>query len=323
MSDDVTQAPGEAAAETETGQDATADDDALGVWLRAGREAAGLGHEAVAAALHLDPGVIAALEADDFAALGAPVFVKGHLRALAGHLGLDAEEALRRYTSTAGTSGTEPPELVVQYQQPLRRNRVQPVLVGLAGIAGLAIVVALILFFVGGAGFGGGRAVSQPPAADASNVEVPTSASVERFASSTDAPTGSEAPAMTEEADTPSADFASRLAEARARSTQAPTAAVAQTPAGATTSPPTRAAAAGSGLELTFSEACWYEVRDAEGTRLATGTAAPGDTRRVDGPRPLSLTLGVADAATLTLDGAPVDIPASARRGRSARLTLR
>ncbi|MEO0344684.1 MAG: RodZ domain-containing protein [Pseudomonadota bacterium] len=294
MTDDATQDAPASAAEAEP---------ALGAWLREGRESAGLGVEAVAAALHLDPGVITALESDDFSALGAPVFVKGHLRALAGHVGLDVDDAMRRYAATVGDSGAEPPELVVQYQQPIRRNRVAPLLTLLAVAAVIAAMVAAILLWPRGA---------ETSAATSSAPETATQPTQDVDASTSEP----------ESEPATNADFASRLAEARERASQSTTTSAATTPAPAAAAPVTSTATAAAGLEIRFTAECWFEVLDAEGRRLATGTAAAGDRRRIDGPRPLSVTLGVADAATLILDGEAVSIPASARRGRSARLTL-
>ena len=52
----------------------------IGARLRAGRERMGLTLLQVAEKLHVDAKVIESLEAERFDALGAPVFVKGHLR---------------------------------------------------------------------------------------------------------------------------------------------------------------------------------------------------------------------------------------------------
>jgi len=60
--------------------------------LRLARESHGLSEQQAAEALNLDPMVVTVLEANDFAALGAPVFVRGHLRRYAGFLGLPEEE---------------------------------------------------------------------------------------------------------------------------------------------------------------------------------------------------------------------------------------
>lgn len=303
MSDDQGQHPDDAPNDAEA---------ALGSWLRAAREAAGLGTEAVAAALHLDPEVVAALEAESFESLGAPVFVRGHVRALANHLELDPKEAMRRYEATAGETGVRPPDLVVQYQRPIRRNRLAPALVvAIVALLTIALVTVFLLW-------PDGRARSREPVRDAgTDVGVADADAAEPTdPAQSMAPATAAAPqAVPSAADSESSDFAARLAEARARSaanvTRAPEPVVEQP------------AAERTGLTLRFSGECWFEVRDANGRRLATGTAAPGETRSVDGARPLSVTLGVADAVALTLDGSPVEIPAESRRGRSARMTLR
>lgn len=302
MSDEQGQQP------EDTPDDATA---SLGSWLREAREAAGLGTEAVAAALHLDPEIVAALEAEAFETLGAPVFVKGHVRALANHLELDLEEAMRRYETTAGESGVRPPDLVVQYQRPIRRNRLAPALV-IAVIALLTIaLVSVFLLWPDG-----GSTTRETIADDASDMAVTTDAAPEPAdAQSAEPVSGPATQAPPETAAAESSDFAARLAEARARSAASETRApepVAERPA-----------PEAAGLTLRFAGECWFEVRDANGRRLATGTAAAGETRSLDGARPLTVTLGVADVVSLTLDGASVEIPAESRRGRSARLTLR
>ncbi|MGB6605215.1 MAG: helix-turn-helix domain-containing protein, partial [Steroidobacteraceae bacterium] len=59
-----------------------ADGDARGIGarLRAAREKRGLTVLQAAEKLHVDARVLEALETGDFAALGAPVYVRGHLR---------------------------------------------------------------------------------------------------------------------------------------------------------------------------------------------------------------------------------------------------
>ena len=68
-----------------------------GARLKREREASGLTEQQAAEALNLDPTVIMVLEANDFAALGAPVFVKGHLRRYASMLGLAQDEIVGAY----------------------------------------------------------------------------------------------------------------------------------------------------------------------------------------------------------------------------------
>ena len=54
----------------------------IGARLRAGREKLGLTILQAAERLHVDPKILESLEIEDFDALGAPVFARGHLRQL-------------------------------------------------------------------------------------------------------------------------------------------------------------------------------------------------------------------------------------------------
>jgi cytoskeleton protein RodZ len=63
------------------------DADAIGQQLRAARERMGLGVAQAAEQMHVDEKVIDALETGRFNALGAPVYVRGHLRHYADLVG--------------------------------------------------------------------------------------------------------------------------------------------------------------------------------------------------------------------------------------------
>lgn len=62
-----------------------------GFRLRQAREAAGLAVSEVAAAMRVPARVVESLEAEDWSRLGAPVFVRGHLRSYARAVGLPAD----------------------------------------------------------------------------------------------------------------------------------------------------------------------------------------------------------------------------------------
>lgn len=76
-----------------------ADVTAIGARLRAGRDKLGLTVIQVAERLHLDPLVIGSLEAERFELLGAPVYVRGHLRRYAEFIGEVPGTLLDRYAS--------------------------------------------------------------------------------------------------------------------------------------------------------------------------------------------------------------------------------
>jgi cytoskeleton protein RodZ len=90
----------------------------VGRRLREAREAAGLGLAEVSSRLKMPLRVVQSLEAEDWARLGAPVFVRGQLRSYARLLGIDATP----FESAAGVSVVEPPVLVPRtYTSPLQR----------------------------------------------------------------------------------------------------------------------------------------------------------------------------------------------------------
>jgi cytoskeleton protein RodZ len=72
---------------------------AIGQTLRTARERTGLAVRQAADRLHVDAAVIEALEDGRFAALGAPVFVRGHLRRYAELLGEPDAPLQARYAA--------------------------------------------------------------------------------------------------------------------------------------------------------------------------------------------------------------------------------
>jgi len=72
---------------------------AIGETLRRARERTGLDVEQAAGRLHVDAAVIRALEEGRFSALGAPVFVRGHLRRYAELLGEPDAPLQARYAA--------------------------------------------------------------------------------------------------------------------------------------------------------------------------------------------------------------------------------
>jgi cytoskeleton protein RodZ len=80
----------------------------IGARLRSARERSRLTILQAAERLHVDPDILEALEAEDFAALGAPVYVKGHLRHYAELVGESPEALIDLYSQ--GTR-IPPPDL--------------------------------------------------------------------------------------------------------------------------------------------------------------------------------------------------------------------
>ncbi len=70
----------------------------IGARLRAGREKHSLTILQVAERIHTDPKIVEAIEADNFPALGAPVYARGHIRHYAELVGESANELIGLYS---------------------------------------------------------------------------------------------------------------------------------------------------------------------------------------------------------------------------------
>lgn len=128
----------------------------LGARLRSARKARALTIEQVGERLHLEESMLRAIEDDRYEALGAPVFVRGYLKAYAGLLGLPEQSVLDAYRQ-ADPASTEPPQLVREREElPATALRIP----GGLTIAGV-LVFLLVLFLI----FRPGDEGSAPPAA--------------------------------------------------------------------------------------------------------------------------------------------------------------
>jgi cytoskeleton protein RodZ len=110
----------------------------LGARLRSAREARGLTTLQAAEKLHVDARILEALEAEDFAALGAAVYVRGHLRRYAELIGEQYAELQSLYSAA-----TPAPDLtrIPHHVPPARSSRlVVFALLILVGIAVFGVV---------------------------------------------------------------------------------------------------------------------------------------------------------------------------------------
>lgn len=249
-----------------------------GARLRRQRELADLAIQQVAERLNLDVVAVQALESDDYAALGAPVFVRGHIRRYASLLGLPAEEILGAYDRSRAQLA--PPTLVPKSRAEMAppRRRVVPqwvvagalVLIVAAGVAAYVSEFGLHLPVAGDGGATGVAAGSTAPdgeAADASAVPGP----IEGAQQGSSASPG---------------DPATRGVEA---------------PAGV---PPGQVS-----LTFAFAADSWIEVYDGSGRSVLYDLGKAGTERAVAGVAPLSVTLGNAPGVSLAVNGKRVTVP--------------
>ena len=114
----------------------------IGARLRAARERAGLSLLQAAEKLHVDSAVVEALETENFGALGAPVFVRGHLRRYAELVQESGEELNQLYA--ASKSAPPPPDLTrIPTSSPPPGSSPALVSPGIAVVVAVAIIGAV------------------------------------------------------------------------------------------------------------------------------------------------------------------------------------
>jgi cytoskeleton protein RodZ len=111
-----------------------------GARLRGAREKKGLTVLEAAEKLHLDARTLEALEAEDFAALGADVYVRGHLRRYAEFIGESPAELQELY---AGSARAARPDLTRIARSDPGDGAARLVLPALLGLLGFALLVLL------------------------------------------------------------------------------------------------------------------------------------------------------------------------------------
>jgi len=239
-----------------------------GARLRREREAQGIGHQQAAESLNLDPAVLTYIEANDFAALGAPVFVKGHLRRYAAMLGLAEDEIVSMYDRSKQQLGE--PSLVPKSRlemAPVRGKSRWPWVVG--GAATFFMAAGLIAYL--------------------SEHGLPWTGTNPEEAT---APVLQEVPATT----TPVPAAASAAAVAGAADS-IPAAPGAEAPAPVALQP------GQVSLQLRFSADSWVEVFDGSGKAVLYDLGKAGTERTITAAAPLSVTIGNAAVVAVAVNG--------------------
>jgi cytoskeleton protein RodZ len=274
-----------------------------GARLRREREARGLTEQQAAETLTLDPSVIFALEANDFPALGAPVFLKGHLRRYAALLGLPEDEVLGSYERSK--QHLAEPSLVPKSRlemMPVRGKRKWPWVLGGA----VAFVLAALL-----AAYIAENGLPWVDRAD-DGVAAPTQA--------TDLTGGIDVPAGGAGFAGPSPAVSSPAATAAQSDTPSPTDTDAAMGTADAVDPGGTPAAAAAGvaaviapgqvqLQLRFSGDSWVEVFDGSGRAVLYDLGKAGTERTLTATAPLSVTIGNAAAVAIAVNGRAAAAP--------------
>jgi cytoskeletal protein RodZ len=119
----------------------------IGEQLRTARHARKLSIEDVARGTKIKLDVLERLEADEFTALGAPMYVKGFLKLYANYLGLDATALGEEYLRSQGGLRRQGLQLETEATLRQRRSREFGLTVDLVVklVAGATVMVALAL----------------------------------------------------------------------------------------------------------------------------------------------------------------------------------
>ena len=300
------------------------DDDAqaplAGERLAAARRDQDISLAEIAKELHLDEAKVQALEQNQFEALGAPVFAKGHLRKYAEIVGVPLDDVLADYYQLNRSAGA-PPIIGPPRERPQELDLGRWVLpaVGVAFIAGIAW-----LWISSGSplpSLGGDEATDDQPLA----VPLPASPGI-----ADGLPADGDEYETTEDETSIAADEgATESLDDRADTGDADDATAGAGPAA--TDPPATAdqdvpdaapAAASVSVTLNFRGECWTEITDADGARLFFDLGRAGRNVTVSGTPPLRVLLGSYENVDVAVDGDPFAIPASSRRGETARFTI-
>jgi cytoskeleton protein RodZ len=266
--------------------------------LRRAREARGLTDQQAAEQLNLDPMVVVALESDDFAALGAPVFAKGHLRRYGAMLGLPEQELLAAYEG----SKVQPdqPTLVPKSRlemTPVRGRPKGPWVLGgaLAFLLAAGLAAYVSEFGISLPAWSRGE-LEQQSGPSATNATLPPVATTPGAA-----PRPTAAPAT-------SADGAA-----------APPAGIAPPGAAGETVvvPPGHVS-----ISLAFAADSWAEIYDGSGKAVLYDLGQAGTQRTIAAAAPLSVTLGNAPTVRLQVNGRAVAVPTPPAGQTVARFTI-
>lgn len=327
--------------------------------LRAARLSMGYDLAKIATELHLTTPVVEALEADDFAGIGARVFVRGYLRNYARIVGMPVDSILRQFDEKWPDEGGGTTMLKQSPTLPADGGPSR----GWMGAVSWLVLIALVVFFImwwrgyldqivpgdlGTSASTESERVSGGEAVDTSNAELlgqddpiladgslrlpaPPSdlpADNSEDATSISAPSGvtDEAPVPLVATPAPSSGSGSLALPTRAPSAQNVTEELIASSASAgdaATVLDGGAPVVDGTLQIvmTFTDRCWVDVRDSERKFKLFGQMSKGTRRVLGGTPPYKMVIGDAKAVQITVNGEPFDLKPFAK-GNVARFTL-
>ncbi|HEY8314694.1 MAG TPA: RodZ domain-containing protein [Candidatus Baltobacteraceae bacterium] len=165
----------------------------LGERFRSAREERGLTLSDVAEQIRIRSVYLAAIEEENWASIGAPVYVRGFLRTYARFLNLDPEDAVSTFNASAPASATASPvgEPSIGLRPGADRN-LSPI-IWVAGAIAVVLIAFVIYLFVSPPHPGGPGAVAALGTAAASTTPSPAALATARPAAEPSAPLASSA----------------------------------------------------------------------------------------------------------------------------------
>ena len=283
--------------------------DPIGLRLKQARVSQSLSIAEVGQQLKLPVAIIEAMERDDWARLGAPVYVRSYLGSYLRLVGLP--ESLAEQVAQSKPT----PQLVPMGSRSRMRRVLDQSLrnaVYLLMTAVLVVPVVLVARY-----YQSTPAVEQltldaaPALLPAAPVAAPSPAVTDAIASGADLSEAGAADAGQPTASGQGASIPAAVASAPANGPDPVMASMA----------PAFNRGDQAGLQLAFREESWIEVLDAQGRRVERGLVAGGDVRRYAAGQVARITLGKADAVEVSFAGKPVDL-APYRTADVARFTV-
>jgi cytoskeleton protein RodZ len=295
---------------SETGSDTRS---GLGARLRAGRERMGLTQLQAAEKLHVDAKVVDSLEGERYEVLGAPVFVRGHLKRYAELIGEQPFQLLDLYTAS-----TQPAAPDLTRLPKVTRNSKPSRLAVPALLVLIAFVMIGVIWWIVQSVNKPGRSdsasaaheVSTEPAAITPDADGAGPDAASASGTSTALPGTVNAPTQSAQSNNATRSGAANTATAGAASAAANGAPGGAAPADQRAAAPAR----GKGMEVTlrFASDSWVEVYDAKGEKLFYDIGSADSQRTITGTPPFRVTFANAPGVSLDVNGKPATVPANA-----------
>lgn len=330
----------------------------VGAVLREARERMGLSVDEVVNRIKLAPRQVEALEADDYAQLPEPAFVRGFVRSYARLVQLDPAPLLAALPHAPAESVPVEQRALTEVPFPTAYSARKPNIIWLAAALGVAVILLLFTFL-----HGGKSSAPTPPAASEVKVEmleVPAGEVLSESAALPVSPSGVNAvaaqppaapvvapkapsqqeikpsvemPAPSLRIDTSTAPAKAAPGVAPAQRAEPPAVSAKSAPAGAlplradtsaakpAQKEPAAAPKSAGAIHMTFDDESWVEIKDKDGNILLSKINPRGSEQDVDGKAPFSLVIGNSAGVHLYYKGKQIDL-ASHTKVSTARLTL-